>query len=98
MSNALPPQTHLRTMNPRGYIQRGRETFSPEARQMLFRFMVDSREETAQDHGASQPSPQNAEGFRLEHQSPKGAEGSRLERPVIVEDNSYLAGYHREPL
>jgi hypothetical protein len=46
------------TTTPRGYIQRGAENFSHEARQMLFSFMIDSPEEITHNLGDSGPEPQ----------------------------------------
>ena len=54
--------------SPRGYTQHGAENFSPEARQMLFNFMIDSPEETLHDSSpqGSDLSRKEAVGFRCE--------------------------------
>ena len=76
-----PSSPAISSKSPRGYIQRGAETFRTDARQLLFRFMIDSREEIAGHERSGGACAQ------------QGAEGSRARTP-IVEDSLYLGGFH----
>ena len=77
---------------PRGYIQHGAENFSPEARQMLFNFMIDSPEEITHDSEAigCNSSPQGSD---LLSQQVQDTNRPRQERgPVGAEDSDLSYG------